>query len=679
MLRRNSSLPILLALLLVAPSANFAAAPAAESLLPQTTKGFLSIADVDEMLAKWNETQLGQLMNDPIMKPFADDLRRQIEDKFAKTGIRLGLTWEDLEGVYGGEVCFAMIQPEGDIKQHAMAMLVDVTDHHQQAQQLLEKVSGNLKGRNAKREVRQIGNHNVVVYTLPKEKGEIETHQACYLIVEKQNLLLATDHLGAIRDVIGRLEGQIKKPLSDLVSFVAVKRQLTAAAGNNQPHIHWFVEPFGYIQFSRAALGGRKRRGTDLLKVLSNQGFGAILGVGGHVNFSTDRHEVLHRTYIHAPPVARAPGEINTSRFNLAARMLNFPPTNGESLKAQSWIPRNAASYLTFNWKMQDAFKYVDTLVDELAGEEGTFKDVLKGLLNDPNGPQIDVKKELIDHLAERATLLTDYRMPVTTTSERRMFAIQLANVAAVRKTLDKAMSTDPNANKHIFGKDQIIIWEILDKDDSEDVSTELVIDGPGFGPFLIEEEEEVAQANEPQIPNIAVTVAHGHLIIASHLDFVVDMLKEAKQPNNLVAAADYKLVYAALDQLGAGSDSFRSFARTDESFRPTYEMLRQGKMPQSDSIMARILNRLLGSDEEGVTREQQIDGSKMPEFQAVRRYLGPAGLYARPIYAQQGSKTEIGWLVVGCLLTKEAVANQKQPVVNKPESKPILVGEAKK
>ena len=99
MLRRISSLPILIALLFAAPCESFAAAPAAESLLPQTTKGYLSIADVDEMLAKWNKTQLGQLMNDPIMKPFADDLRQQIEDQFAKTGIRLGLTVEVFQEV----------------------------------------------------------------------------------------------------------------------------------------------------------------------------------------------------------------------------------------------------------------------------------------------------------------------------------------------------------------------------------------------------------------------------------------------------------------------------------------------------------------------------------------------------------------------------------------------------
>ena len=35
----------------------------------------------------------------------------------------------------------------------------------------------------------------------------------------------------------------------------------------------------------RAAAGGRKERGTDPLKLLRNQGFDAIKGVGGFVSF----------------------------------------------------------------------------------------------------------------------------------------------------------------------------------------------------------------------------------------------------------------------------------------------------------------------------------------------------------------------------------------------------------
>ena len=104
-------------------------------------------------------------------------------------------------------------------------------------------------------------------------------------------------------------------------------------------------------------------------------------------------------------------------------------------------------------------------------------------------------------------------------------------------------------------------------------------------------------------------------------------MLAQRPEQDQLALSEDVQLVNTHLDRIGAGEDSLRSFSRTDEEYRPTYELIRQGKMPESESMLGRFLNRLLGPDDEDVLREQKIDGSQLPDFQAVRRYLGPAGL----------------------------------------------------
>ena len=51
--------------------------------------------------------------------------------------------------------------------------------------------------------------------------------------------------------------------------------------------------------------------------------------------------------------------------------------------------------------------------------------------------------------------------------------------------------------------------------------------------------------------------------------------------------------------------------------------------------------------EEEGEMREQYLDGSKLPDYQVVRRYLGPGGFYIR--------SEDDGWSISGVLLTKEA------------------------
>lgn len=62
--------------------------------------------------------------------------------------------------------------------------------------------------------------------------------------------------------------------------------------------------------------------------------------------------------------------------------------------------------------------------------------------------------------------------------------------------------------------------------------------------------------------------------------------------------------------------------------------------------MLGKVLNRLAaGDDEEEVVRKQQIDGTKMPEFDAVKEVPQPAGFFV--------ISEEDGWLVTGCLLKK--------------------------
>ena len=510
MLRFPSAIAFLLTLAVLTASIHTAeGARPSDTLLPNTTKGYLSAQDVDELKARFNATQLGHLMNDPVMQPFVKDLRRQMKAKLEKGGIRLGMTLEDLDGVYGGEAAFAAIQPDNNPKAHAAVILVDVTGKLKEANELLGKVARDLKANGGKQSSMMINNVSVMAFTMPKKEGETKASRSFYAIHEDQ--LIAADHEQEFRNILGRFKGEHKNTLSTVPGYIAAMERCRAEAGAMTPHARWYAEPFGFAEVSRAANGGRKKRGTDMLKVLSNQGFRGIKGLGGYVVFDTADHELLHYTFVYTP-----------DEFKLAARMMDFPTAN--DLHAQSWIPRSCAAFLTFKWNMKDAFEHSKTLVNEIADDE-IFEEVLKSIKHDPAGPQIDIRKDLVAHLSDTATLVTDYRLPITTKSERLMFAIALENADVVKRTVDKAMEHDPEARKLEY--DGQVIWEILNEED-EDIEAPVVDNVPGFGGGF---EDEPAEDEEEKrvLPNSAVTVAHGHLIVASHVDYIRDVLKNIK------------------------------------------------------------------------------------------------------------------------------------------------------
>ena len=670
--------------LLHAGSANLvSAAQPSEKLLPVTTKGYLSIPDLNELRARWDQTQLGQLVNDPVMKPFVDDLRRQISRRLNQADARLGISWADVEHAYGGEVCLALIQPWDEeqekaaiaaaveksvsaakkagrkaeeinelrakalksarseqerqrVMQKAIVMLVDVTGHQTEAEKLLAKISNNLRSRGGSKSSTSVAGVPLIHFTFPKKEGEAEARQVFYGIHRQQ--LVAADNRQVIASVLSRLDGRDQQTsLASSVAFHTAMTQCRAAFADTEPQLRWFVEPFGYVEVARAYAGGRRKRGMDLLKVLAHQGFTAIQGLGGLVALSTDEHEILHRSFVYAPPVKRADGDKAQGRFNLAANMLDFP--NKALSEPPSWVPADVATYMTFSWRMKEAFEHSKSLVNEIAGDD-VFEDVLRSIETDPSGPQINIRRQLVAHLAERATVIADYREPITTQCERIMLAIELTNPPAVQRAIDKAMESDPTAKRRVYHDH--VIWEILNED-PEEIET-LKIDEPTFG-FGFDEPEPVEE-EEPFMPNSAITVAHGQLLIGSHVDYIVSILEQAPDSIGLERSGDFAQVQRALDRLGAGADSFRFFSRTEQTYHPTYELIRQGKMPESETLLGQLLNRILGPEEEGATpREQLIDSKNMPSFEAVRKYLGPSGAF---VHSEQD-----GWTVSGCLLKK--------------------------
>ena len=203
---------------------------------------------------------MGRLVNDPVMKPFVEDLRDQIKSKMSTTRVRLGLTLDDLQDIYGGELCLAVLQPENDPARHAMAVLVDVTGHQAQATAMLDKVTANLIQQGATKRVEKLGGVDVTVFTMPKKRADNPTVEALYVI--HKDMLISTDQREICEQIIARLNGEPRATLARSEAFAATMNRCAKEAGDMVPHIRWFVEPFGYANVARASSGGRKKRGS---------------------------------------------------------------------------------------------------------------------------------------------------------------------------------------------------------------------------------------------------------------------------------------------------------------------------------------------------------------------------------------------------------------------------------
>jgi hypothetical protein len=586
------------------------------------------------------------MFNDPVMQPFVEDLKKQLQDKYRAVEEKLGITWDDLEGVPAGEMSFSLIERKD--QDAALAITIDVIGHEQQAEELLAAIEQRFAARGGRRENVNSSGTQMSVFQVPRDAGR-KPQQTVYFI--KDNMLCGIDDRAEAEAMLNRFAGEPDDNLQSLRAYSITMERCRREAGQLEPEARWFVEPFGFI-FAARTLEKTARRPSeqDVAKILLENGFDAVQGAGGFLNQLVEGHvEFLTRASIYAPPAAGK--ENDPLRWNLSMRMLQLP--NTANFQPQPWIPRMSATYATLQLELDKAFENVGPLFDDLQEHEDAWANTLEGWKTDPYGPKVDVRNEFIAYLGQRITIITDYDLPIGVKSERSVFAIEAADEPALAQTLERWMTKEPDVERRELG--QFVIWERVPQQvavanverDALPPGFERLTTGPEKKADKVKEEDEQL---ERVLPNSAVCVALGHLMMASDIDYLREVLEGFAQRERLASSLDYQQVEKALERLAPGERSAWSFGRTDEELRPTFELLRLGKMPQAETMLAKLLNNLLTTEverEEGTIRKQRIDGSRLPNFEAVRRYLGPAGRALR--------SDPDGWTYTDALLHKEA------------------------
>jgi len=617
------------------------AGPASDVLLPAATKGYVAVAQAETAHDRFDQTQIGQLLGDDAMDAFVESLRKQLTGKFGVIQERLGITWDDLEGVPSGELSLAIIERPG--RDAALAITMDVTGRGPQAEALIAAVEKRFTGRGGSKRTVQSAGTTLLVFDVPAADPNAPLLQTVYFV--RDNVLCGVNGRDEAEAMLKRFAGTPQDNLQSVVAYQETMERCRQEARGLQPEIRWFAEPFGLTWAARTLNKSvRLRHDKDMAKILQGQGFDAMQGVGGFVNMlAPGRIDFLYRVAIYAPP---AKGKENDRlRWNLAMRMLQLP--NASALVPQSWVPRMSARYATYNIDILNAFDHVGTLFDAVEGHEDAFKTSMEGIEQDAYGPQVNVRNELIAHMGQRVTVVTDYDTPISVKSERSIFAIEAKDEQRLAATVAKIMKKEPDVERRVFG--QYVIWERVPVNVG---IQELQIDAPGLNPLRIEEEPLASEDEEREhvLPNSAVCVALGQLMMASDIEFLKELLGGFGQRDMLVSAGDYQQVAALMDRVAPGPRSGWSFVRTDEAFRPTYELVRQDRMPEAETMFGKFLNEMLTTEvekEEGVRRKQRVDGGSLPNFEMVRRYFGPAGRVLR--------SDRDGWLLTGVVLDKEA------------------------
>ncbi|TWT43237.1 hypothetical protein [Botrimarina hoheduenensis] len=636
---RTLSLAALLggmAWLSLAPVAT-AAVPAVDQLLPNDSVGLLWLPNVPDFRQRWDKTQLGELAADERLDAFLEKLSQRLEEKVGGLEDKLGVTMKDFNDAASGQAAVAMLGVTSARPRAAVVALVDATGRDQQAKELLSRIDTRLMQRGS--EKLSAAGAKITVYRVPPAEDAKDKTPRTVACFHEANCVVATDNQAVAEELATRLT----KPAANLPSlsqnqaYSTTRKNARLAARGVTETVVWFIDPFGYDTAARSlepveTLPDKKDRVT----LMREQGFDAVKGVGGLIAMASDaRRDFVHHTSIYAPPKPGGSGKA-TDRYDGALRMFELP--NTAELSVEPWAPRVVASYKTIRLDLVNLFDNVGSLFSAFAGYDNAFETTMEYFENDPYGPKINLRNEIVAKLGDRVVVMTDYKKPITPESERYLMVFDARDAAAIEEPLRKWMTNDGAELKAVDG---VPYWEIVPE---EELNGPVEIDGL----LPLDAELDTTPREERVFRRAAVCLHQNQLVVGSDVEFLKQALFGVTEAESLQGSIDLAATLNELKQIAPGPRCAWTFSRTDQTLGSVYELVRQGKMPESESFFGRFLNRVLTSDEQrevGAVRDQRIDGAELPPFAEVESYFGPS--------ARSGKTEKDGWTISGVVLRR--------------------------
>ena len=609
-------------------------------LLPDSVAGLVRVPNVPAFCQAFKTTHAGRFLDDPSLQPFIEAQRERAKSYLQSVDNKIGIRLDDIYHIGSGEAVLAWLPFENDRRRpFAIVVIADVRGNSKKANEAIDKIDTDLKAGGWSRSDKQHRDQTIRVYHTKPKPGQLKVDQIVITLDDAR--IIASDRESVVTDLLDAVAGQPQGP--SIAQFDHFKTVLTRSArAIRQPAqadggtiaVEWFAKPFQMARVVRESIDIDRGTQLDILKLLENQGFDAIKAAGGIAVMAGKKYDMLHKGFVLAPPTTNL-----ASKYEKAARMLQF--INSPLAPIPSWTGKNIASLTRLNVKMEEAFWATESLVNEALDDE-LFREVINGIRDDEDGPQIDIENKVLPNLDNRVLLLTDNTQPAEINSDRMLVAIKIKDGFVIADSIRKAMEAEPDASK-MKGPPGVDIWRVQRGEIEDDFGADL------FDDFEDDEEEEEESA-PPLLDHWAIAlVPKGkgsdapYLMFSSHPDLLVETAQRmvSGKTGGLDGIPEVQQVASAMQDLGGTSVAFDRVARLKLALRAKYQLLRQGKLKDSDSIVASLMRRLIEAQEGN--QPDPLDAGKLPPLETAQKYFPAGGSFLET--------TEDGWAMTGFFL----------------------------
>jgi hypothetical protein len=570
-----------------------AAAPP-ERIYPETTLFMGKVADAKALRQAFQQSQYGQLWNDPAMADFRADLREKLQDAGKEFKQRFGLSLKELLEIPQGHLAVGIIPREDPKLPFAILFTAEAGQNAAKLTDVMTKGTKQSEQFGAKVSTETFQGNPIHIIELPEPKDDnknaLEFKHVCWTY-SKTTFFIGTD-LDAIKDLVSNVGGR-ENSLASNDSFS--KTQSKVGAENAQ--ITWFLDLNRIVKLgSKVASKGVDAQLQQTEFFIQELGLNGLKSVGGSLTLGSGRYDSLTKTFFLAP-----------SPVTGLLKIFSLPKT---AIQPEPWVPSSIASYQSLSIDLKNIYKGINDLIDKF--QPGMLQALQQQLVGPEGGEPLNIEKEVFGPLGDRVSVITDFKKPVKEDSQRTLMAIALKDSKTFQSTFAKVLAlASASPKKREFQGTTIYDFE-------------------------------VNLPNMPNNPNAANVQFKGPLSVAIAKDTFfatsdTTLLEQILRPGNgsLAESPEFQSVRKEMPEKISGM----TYVRPEEQARISYDMLKNGTF---EKAMQQAAARGRGN---GAEPPKLMDTSKLPDFSVFAKYLSKGGSYSQ--------MEEDGFIMTGFSLKK--------------------------
>lgn len=571
--------PTLFSLLLVSLVATncLAAEPNAAQIMSDQTVAFIRVADTQDYVKKLDQTAIGRAANDPQMKPFVNGIWQTIKQSIADAEERSGITLEELLSIPQGELAISVVAMQEGVP--GVVIFCELGDDTRVTEKVLDLLENLAANDGAPVEQNKFKDSEIML---------IHGRGGPLAVCIHDNTLLASNRIEALEDIIDHWDGTREDSLASDDRFRTIVAS-SRGTKDEPAQMVWYVNPMEVLR----SIVRNQDGGGYIMAFMPVLGLDGVKAVGGSTILAAEEFDTI--SHFHVMLERPRTGIIEIIQMKNA------------STEPEAWVPDDVTNYMTMNWEVDKSYKAIEKLYDSIIGE-GKLADDIDRRINQPTG--IDFKKEVIDNLEGKFTLVQWYEPPARINSQATFIAAKVKDRAAMQRTLDGLVEALPRLNDMVerrnFGDATFFQLKIADAPIPEDVS---------------DERRQRMQNRRSLRPHPCFGLIGDFVFFADRPGIVEHVaLTQGGDTPRLANDLSFKLMMnRLLEQAGERKVAMVSFSRPEEGLRMFYDLI------QADStrsfINGRAENNNFFSNLEG-----NLNANPLPDFKVISQYLAPQG-----------------------------------------------------